>query len=209
MQRKRQTAPLCFLTDFNGGEERLRQFLAAGISWVQYRDKASTRRMLFRNAEMIRNVTAEFGAFFTVNDHADIASAVDADGLHLGQEDLPVSAARRVFSRGIIGISTHSSEEALAAAAAGADYIGFGPVFPTKTKDAGLPKGVGPLSEIRILVSIPIVAIGGIFADACESVMQAGASGIAVSSALSQEPVHEAVSRFLSALRGMPPLTFD
>ncbi len=208
MRNKLQISPLCYLTDFAGGEEQLRRFLAAGISWVQYRDKVSSRRDLFHNAKTIRAITQEFSAFFVVNDHADIAAAVAADGVHLGQDDLPIDAARRVIGQGVIGISTHSLHEALAAAEAGADYLGFGPIFTTKTKDAGRPKGTDMLAEIRRLVLIPIIGIGGISAETCGSVVRGGASGVAVASALSDGPVRETVARFLSALRGVPPLTF-
>ncbi len=208
MREKRHIAPLCYLTDFHGGKEQLRLFLAAGISWVQYRDKVSSRRDLYHNAITMRAITQEFGAFFIVNDHADIAAAVAADGVHLGQDDLPIDAARRVIGQGVIGISTHSHHEALAAAEAGADYIGFGPIFTTKTKDAGIPKGTDMLAEIRRLVSVPIIGIGGISAETCGSVVQAGAAGVAVASALSDGPVRETVTCFLSALRGVPLLTF-
>ncbi|HSW64619.1 MAG TPA: thiamine phosphate synthase [Dissulfurispiraceae bacterium] len=208
MQVNRQVFPLCFLTDFAGGEEQLLQFLSAGISWVQYRDKMSSRRTLYRNALRIRTLTRECGAFFIVNDYADIAVAVDADGLHLGQDDLPIAAARRIAGDKVIGISTHSRDEALAAAAGGADYIGFGPVFPTKTKNAGTPKGPEALAEIRRLVPIPIIAIGGITAGTCSSVLQAGASGVAVAAALSDGPVSQAVNRFLVSLHDIRPLTF-
>lgn len=208
MQADRQVFPLCFLTDFAGGKEQLLQFLAAGVLWVQYRDKGSSRRTLYRNALHIRTLTRECGAFFVMNDHADIAVAVDADGLHLGQDDLPIAAARRIAGDKVIGISTHSREEALAATAGGADYIGFGPVFPTKTKDAGTPKGPDALAEIRALVPIPIIAIGGITSETCGSVLDAGASGVAVAAALHEGPVPLAVNRFLAALRGVRPLIF-
>lgn len=199
----RQTAPLCFLTDFTGGEERLSSFLAAGISWIQYRDKTSPRRVIYEQALIIRRVTRAFGALFIMNDHADIAVAVDADGVHLGQDDLPLEAARKIVGNRIVGISTHSVGEAIAAAEAGADYIGFGPIFPTTTKDAGMPKSPEALREIRTAVSIPVIAIGGISADNAASVFFGGAHGVAVSSALQKGAAETTVPRFLDAVRGV------
>lgn len=200
MKARNASDRLCFLTDFSGGEERLRSFLSAGISWVQYRDKNSCRRVIYERALKIRALTYQFDAVFIVNDHADIAAAVDADGVHLGQEDLPIDAARKIVGRRIIGISTHSVSEASIAVAAGADYIGFGPIFPTTTKDAGTPKGTEALRQICQRFSIPVVAIGGITADRCPELMAAGAWGIAVASALSGEDLEHTVSCFLRAL---------
>lgn len=197
----RHAAPLCFLTDFSGGEERLCAFLAAGVLWVQYRDKTSPRRILFERALRIRAVTRKFGALFIMNDHADIAAAVGADGVHLGQDDLPMSVARTVVGQGIIGISTHSVAEAVAAADEGADYIGFGPIFATFTKDAGIPKGIDAIRQIRSAVTIPIIAIGGITAEQAPAVIEAGSSGIAVASALQEGIPEESAKRFLDALK--------
>ncbi len=131
----------------------------------------------------------EAGAVFVVNDHADIAAAVDADGVHLGQDDLPIEQARRILGGAkIIGISTHSPAEARDAEKAGANYIGFGTIFPTETKDTGILQGVDAIKEIRQAVSIPIVAIGGINLANARSVIAAGADGIAVISAILKAP---------------------
>lgn len=136
-----------------------------------------------------------------MNDHADIAAAVDADGVHLGQDDLPIAAARKIVGQRIVGISTHSVVEAVAAAAAGADYIGFGPIFATATKDAGAPKGIAAIREVCDAVSIPVIAIGGITAEQCPAVFAAGASGVAVASALSGSDPEESARHFLDAVR--------
>jgi len=192
---------LCFLTDFSGGEERLRAFLASGISWIQYRDKTSPRRVLYERALQIRKVTRQYGVHFVMNDHADIAAAVNADGVHLGQDDLPIAAARKIVGQRIVGISTHSVVEAVAAAAAGADYIGFGPIFATSTKDAGVPKGIAAIREICDAVSIPVIAIGGITAERCPALFAAGVRGVAVASALSGSDPEESVRHFLDAVR--------
>ena len=128
-------------------------------------------------------------AVFIVNDHTDIALAVDADGVHLGQDDLPVEEARRLLGKDrIIGVSTHSADQARAAQAAAADYIGFGPVFTTKTKDAGPLQGVENLSNIRKTVSLPVIAIGGITNENIGGVLGAGADGVAVISAILSAP---------------------
>jgi thiamine-phosphate pyrophosphorylase len=133
---------------------------------------------------MVRELTSRYQALFIVNDHADIALAVDADGVHLGQDDLPLAVARRIMGDRIIGISTHALSEAVAAARGGADYIGFGPIFPTATKDAGNPQGPGALRPIIAAVRIPVIAIGGIAPGNAASVAVAGCRHVAVSSGI-------------------------
>jgi len=131
------------------------------------------------------------GGVFIVNDHADIAKAVDADGVHLGQDDLPLEEGRRVMGpHKFIGISTHNIEQARAAEAGGADYIGFGPLFSTLTKDAGPERGLEMLRSIRNTVTVPILVIGGIKPANAAEAIHAGADGVAVISAVlsSSEP---------------------
>lgn len=159
--------------------------LESGIRWIQYRDKGSDRLDAYRTALALRELTRDFGACLIINDHVDIAAAVEADGVHLGQEDLPLREARKIMGYDkIVGISTHSVEEAAAAESEGADYIGFGPVFPTNTKEAGLPKGIGELKKINSSVRIPVVAIGGIDIDNCPSIFESGASAVATASSI-------------------------
>lgn len=111
--------------------------------------------------------------------------AVDADGVHLGQNDLPITFARKILGPGkIIGISTHSREEALSAQTDGADYIGFGPIFHSTTKDAGPIQGIENIRAVKSAINIPIIAIGGIAAENISAVMRAGADGVAVVSAV-------------------------
>lgn len=129
------------------------------------------------------------GAAFIVNDHPDIAMAVDADGVHLGQDDLPVEVARKLMGGSrIIGVSTHSVEQARAAQSAGADYIGFGPIFMTRTKDAGPRQGIEGLRQVRKAVTLPVIAIGGINSGNLDEVLRAGADGVAVISAILAAP---------------------
>lgn len=143
------------------------------------------------------------GAVFLVNDHADIALAADADGVHLGQDDLPLEQARYLLGpKKLVGISTHSLEQAVAAQSAGADYIGFGPLFSTRTKDAGSAQGIGRLRSIRAVISIPLVAIGGITTANARDAMTAGADGIAVISSVWGAPDRRAmISDFLALMQ--------
>lgn len=197
---------LCVITDGKAGgrtdEEIVKTALEAGARWIQYREKEKTRREIYREALRLRDATRQFGALFSVNDHADIALAVDADGVHLGQDDLPLREARKLMGGKIIGISAHSLREAMDAAECGADYIGFGPVFPTVTKDAGIPKGVEMLREIKRQVSIPVVAIGGISVENLPEVLAAGADAVAAASAILRGDVSENVRSFMKIIGG-------
>lgn len=196
---------LCLITDRKIGaltpEESVVAALESGARWIQYREKEKTRREVYVEALRLRELTAGAGAAFVVNDHADIALAVGADGVHLGQDDLPLREARGIMGKRMIGISTHSVAEAVEAERDGADYIGFGPVFRTTTKDAGPPRGVELLGEIRRHVRIPVVAIGGITPSNVAVVRDAGADAIAVASAILTGDVNENVSAFIRRLR--------
>lgn len=175
------------------------QILSAGVRFIQYRNKSSTRRAIYETALGLCRLVHEAGGLFIVNDHADIALAVAADGVHLGQDDLPIEYARKLLGREmIIGISTHSMEQARKAEAEGADYIGLGPIFSTASKNAGQPLGIVIISDVRQRVSIPIIAIGGITDRTIPNVIGAGADGAAVISAvLSAEDMRSAASRLV------------
>lgn len=180
---------LCFITDRSicnlSCEEMSLAVLKTGVKWIQYREKDKTRKEMYEDSVRIRGLTKDYQAIFIVNDYADIAMSVKADGVHLGQDDLPLREARSIMGREkIIGISTHNVEQAIAAEKEGADYIGFGPVFHTTTKDAGSPKGTDILREIKKQVHIPVVAIGGINLENLESVLNKGIDAVAVSSAI-------------------------
>ena len=135
-----------------------------GAKILQLRAKSLSSKEFLETALIIRKITKDKGTVFIVNDRVDIALLTDADGVHLGQGDLPVKEARRLLGNNkIIGYSTHNLREALEAVRLPVDYISFGPIFPTKTKeDTQTPKGLKGLSEVRKAVEIPIVAIGGI-----------------------------------------------
>jgi thiamine-phosphate pyrophosphorylase len=197
---------ICFITDMTACNldwmGMTREVLDAGVRWVQYRDKQSDRRCLFDTASELRRLTRKAGACFIMNDFPDIAAAVDADGVHLGQEDMPIAEARKVLGAGkMIGVSTHNMDEAVEAEREGADYIGFGPIFHTSTKDAGEPRGTDLLSLVRKKVGIPVVAIGGITADELPKVMSAGAQAVAVASAILQGEIRRNVKEFISVLK--------
>jgi thiamine-phosphate diphosphorylase len=137
-------------------------------------------------ARRLRRVTRDAGALLVVNDRVDIALLADADGVHVGQDDLPYLEARRlVGARRVIGVSTHTVEEAVAAAEAGADYIGFGPMYPTTSKSDTRPqRSLDLLREVRAAVTLPIVAIGGISLERVAEVRAAGADSVAVIAAI-------------------------
>jgi thiamine-phosphate pyrophosphorylase len=156
-----------------------------GAGAVELREPGVPDRELLAAARALREVTARLGILLIVNDRPDIAALSHADGVHLGQDDLPLAAARTIAGKeALIGISTHSVEQARAAERAGADYIGIGPVFPTATKDAGPPIGLDVLAEVASAVAIPAFAIGGIDAEKASRVAAAGADRVAVSSAI-------------------------
>jgi thiamine-phosphate pyrophosphorylase len=197
---------LCFITDRRicrlSHEEMVLRVLREGVKWVQYRDKDSSRRELYREARKLSSILRDFDAVFVVNDYPDIALAVEADGVHLGQDDLPAGEARKILGRDkLVGVSTHNVEQAIDAEQDGADYIGFGPIFHTMTKDAGSPRGIDLLREVKRRVHIPVVAIGGITLDNVRSVLDTKADAVAVASAVLIGDVEENTRRFMDIVR--------
>ena len=166
--------------------EIARRVAEGGADVIQLRDKARTEKDMLSIALQIGEITRSSDITFIINARLDLALASGADGVHLGQEDLPVPFARRISPRGfIIGTSVRSVPEALIAESEGADYLALSPVFDTGTKsDAGPGKGVEKLKEIKAAVSIPVIAIGGIGKHNVRQVMEAGADGVAVISAI-------------------------
>lgn len=174
------------------------QVLDGGAALLQLRAKSLADRDLLALARELRALCGRAGAPFVVNDRADVARLVDADGLHLGQDDLPLVAARRVVGSMPIGRSTHSLTQALMAADEGHDLIGFGPIYATGTKQNADPV-VGParLAEVVRSVSIPVVAIGGITIDRLPEVVDTGVPMVAVISAVvGADDPRTAASRF-------------
>lgn len=181
--------------------KRVQDILEEGIRWIQYRGKETPKKIQYRDCLLIRDLTRRYNALFIVNDFIDLAIAVNADGVHLGQDDIPFEIAKKIFPQRIIGISTHNLDEALSAQMGGADYIGYGPVFPTQTKDAGTPKGPESIKGIKGYVKIPLVAIGGIKAENLLSVLRNGADAVAVSSGIIEGDVRTNVRNFLKAIK--------
>lgn len=178
-----------------------RQILAAGATLFQLRAKELSSREFLALSLDLASLAREHGATFIVNDRADIALLSSAQGVHLGSHDLPLAAARSILgNERLIGISTHSLAEALAAENGGADYIAFGPIFTTATKaDAQRPRGVEPLAEIKARVKLPLVAIGGITESNLRQVIAAGADAVAIISDLLSAPdIKEKTQRLLA-----------
>jgi thiamine-phosphate pyrophosphorylase len=177
--------------------------IRGGAQIIQLREKALGTRDLFRIALAFRKITAEAGMLLVINDRIDIALAADADGVHLGREDLPLSAARRIAPELLIGISTHSREQALEAQSEGADYVNIGPIFPTRTKE-GVTRFLGPeaIPEIAAGIEIPFTVMGGISGANIASVLARGARRVAVVTAVTMaDDMAGAVASLREAIR--------
>ncbi len=190
-----------FITDSKlsraGNVSDMQNAVAAGVEVVQYRRPDAPASELFAEAAILRKLCRR--TLFLINDRVDIALAVEADGVHLGQNDLPFPAARKLLGQGkIIGLTVHSLDEARQAEAAGADYLGVSPIFTTQTKaDAGPPAGIQLIRQIRSAVKIPLIAIGGINLANAPEVIQAGADGLcAISAVVSRENVRAEIEKF-------------
>ena len=184
--------------------DAIEKALEGGVRFVQLREKDLSGRELLRLARALRELTAAFGARLMVNDRVDIAILSDADGVHLGQKSISPTDARILLgAEKLIGVSTHSYEEALDAHGEGADFITLGPVFHTPSKAAwGDPVGVGLLQKVAGALSIPVYAIGGITVERLESVLAAGAAGAAVISAvLGSDDVKDGAASMVAAIK--------
>ena len=179
-----------------------RQSLAGGARIIQLRDKLHEKETLIPIALQIKDLCKKSDALFIINDYLDLALAVDSDGLHLGQSDLPLAVARKALHVDkIIGRSTHSIEQALLAVEEGADYIGVGSIFSTNTKENANIIGIDVLRTVRQAVSVPIVAIGGINKNNIIQVKQAGADSAAVISAVfSEDTIKNAVGQMVKEI---------
>jgi len=177
-----------FITDSGlsraGNIEDVKTAVASGVTVVQYRNKNGSTGEMYREALALKKICR--GVLFLINDRLDIALAVDADGVHIGQEDMPYVASRRMLGTNkVIGVTVHDTAEAVAAEKMGADYVGVSPIFATSTKaDAGKPSGVGVINEIKKNISIPVVAIGGINLSNAQEVIDAGADSLCAISAV-------------------------
>jgi thiamine-phosphate pyrophosphorylase len=175
--------------------------IAGGATLVQLREKTATSREFYELALRVKEITHRAGIPLIINDRLDIALAVDADGLHIGQEDLPVTVARRLLGPDkILGVTAATVADALAAQEKGADYLGSGAVYPTGTKPGKAVLPMEILTQIKKAVHIPVVAIGGITALNIGFVRQAGVDGAAVVSAIMNSSDPAAAARELSLL---------
>jgi thiamine-phosphate pyrophosphorylase len=178
--------------------------VACGVSVVQYRNKNAKTREMYEEAVRLREICRD--TLFLINDRVDIALAVNADGVHLGQSDMPCEAARKLLGgEKIIGITVHNLAEAVQAEGIGADYLGVSPIFQTATKpDAGKPAGISLIEEIRANVDIPLIAIGGIDHSNAIDVIRAGADGLcAISSVVAKEDVSAEIKKFQDSFRAL------
>jgi thiamine-phosphate pyrophosphorylase len=181
-----------------GLPDLLEAVLAGGCRMIQLREKTMPMADLFPLAQHLARRSREAGALFIVNDRADLAIGVDAAGLHVGQDDLPARAARRLLRpEMILGVSTHDEEQARAAAADGADYVAVGSIFPTGTKAGFQLVGPDLIRRVRPAVAVPLIGIGGITVDNAPEVIRAGADGVAVISAICSAPDPETATRRL------------
>ncbi|BET57004.1 thiamine phosphate synthase [Geobacter sp. 60473] len=183
--------------------------LAGGVRCVQLREKDLPARALLELALAMRSLTDRFGARLLINDRVDIALAAGADGVHLGEEGMPAAVARELLGSGrLIGVSCHGRDGAAAAVAQRADFITFGPVYPTPSKAAyGEPVGIGQLAATTQEIHIPVFALGGIKEANIPEALAAGAAGIALISAIIAAPDPRERAQALLAL--LPPRTRD
>ena len=182
----------------------LKQAADGGARLFQYRAKTASALAAYQQAVPLRQAARDCGALFLINDRCDLALAVDADGVHLGQQDLPLPMARVIMgAEKLIGLSTHNDAQVSAATQDGADYLGFGPIFPPSSKRDHEPVvGIDGLRRIRNLTALPVFAIGGITVESAGRLAAAGADGVAVIAAIAQAAdVTGTVRSFVASFR--------
>lgn len=195
-----------FITDSrlskNGILSDARQAMKAGCKIIQYREKNKGNNEIMQEALQLKKICDENNAIFLINDDAGLAIDIDADGIHLGQEDMDYYSARKMLGSKIIGLTVHDEAEAIEAEKIGADYIGLSPIFDTSTKkDAGEPCGTSMIKKVRKVTKLPIVAVGGITKRNVADVIRAGAdSAVAISAVLSGD-VRKEVADFVRIIR--------
>ena len=167
--------------------EVLKAVVQGGARIIQLREKEYSIRELYNLAVKFRKITQKAGVLLIINDHVDIAMAAGADGVHLGQDDFPLQAARKIAPELIIGASTHSLQQAIQAQQDGADYINIGPIFPTSTKE-GVERFLGPeaIAEISPAIKVPFTVMGGISEANIDQVLAQGARRVAMVTAITQ-----------------------
>jgi thiamine-phosphate pyrophosphorylase len=175
--------------------------IKAGVKLIQYREKEKPTRAMYEEAKEIKKLCDN--VLLIINDRIDICKAVDADGVHLGNDDMPYNEARKLLQGKIIGLTVHNAEEAINAEKSGADYIGVSPIFETKTKlDAGPAAGLKLIEDVKNVVKIPFTAIGGINLENIGDVVKAGARSVAVISAIvTKDDVESECRKFIDRLK--------
>ncbi|MBU0662396.1 MAG: thiamine phosphate synthase [Candidatus Diapherotrites archaeon] len=183
----------------------VRSALSAGAKIIQYRVKGTLGKKVLAEAQEIKQLCDETNAMLIINDSIELCLAVNASGVHLGQDDLPLAVARKLLPDKVIGITVHNIPEAETAEKEGADYLGVSPIFSTSTKDdAGTPCGIALLQELKQVTSLPLVAIGGITPENIGEVLESGAYGVAaISATVATNNVESAVRQFREKITGM------
>jgi thiamine-phosphate pyrophosphorylase len=192
--------------DLEQFSQRVEQLVKAGVHIIQLRDKQLSDRELLTRATILREMTRESSTQMIINDRPDLACLAHADGVHLGQEEITVSQARRIVGPSmLVGVSTHSLQQAQQAALDGANYLGAGPTFPSTTKRFESHTGIAFLTEVADEISLPCFAIGGIDLENLSRVLNTGMTRVAVSAAVWRaEHVQDAAQAFLTQLRPVP-----
>ena len=193
---KKFDTTLYFITDSTGLEEnvflyKVEQALSGGVTIIQLREKNKSTREYMHLAEKVHEISAKYGVPLIIDDRIYVAMAINAEGVHLGQSDMPVNTARKIVGDNmIIGATTKTVEQALEAVKNGADYLGVGAIYPTTTKVKTVLTSVDTLKEICKAVSVPVNAIGGLNKDNCHVLANTGISGICVISTIMKSPEH-------------------
>lgn len=176
---------LYLIADFSYGEEKMEAALGAGVDYIQLREKNISSAEYLLRAKKLRVLASHYHTKLIINDRADIAALSGADGVHLGQEDIPVKDARMLLGAGkVIGATAKTPEQAKKAAEAGADYLGSGAWFPTQTKADAIPISEGVYQKILSAAPIPNVAVGGLTGENCRKPLSLGAHGVAISAGI-------------------------
>jgi len=177
--------------------------VVSGCKIVQYREKKKSTKEMIAEALQIKAICGD-DAIFLVNDRIDVALAVDADGVHIGQEDMPIDIARAILGADkIIGLTVHNISEAIEAERSGADYVGLSPIFDTATKsDAGTGIGTERIKDVKNAINIPVVAIGGINKQNCRSVIENGADSlVAISAVVCSDDVKRETQELIAVIK--------
>lgn len=178
--------------------------LEGGVGIIQYREKDLPTKIMLDVANQLRKLTSDYSAKFIINDRIDVALACNADGVHLGQDDMPLDAARNLLPGKIIGVTVHNVPEATTAADGGADYLGVSPIYSTDTKsDAGKPAGLRLITDVGKVCNLPRVAIGGINGSNLDDVLSTGVESVAMISAIvTKDDVAGTVKSLLKRIQG-------